>query len=115
MEEKAIGYLLGDVVKVAIEWNWDSDPAVTLDTIDFHVEYYCNDFKKVVLQKNDLIRKEETVDGNTVVSWFFYADTLLTGPGPLRVKVYARIPDADAPGGYITSLVERKLPAIVHA
>lgn len=91
--------LVGTELKMVVNFRYPSDPTITLDTIDFYVEFFCKPRQKLVLQKEDLIREEEEIDGLTVVTWYAMVDTNVVGPGQLNMRLMAYIPDDDASDG----------------
>lgn len=92
-------YLVGNVLKVQLFWEYPSDPAVSLDTIDFSVEYYTNPRSKVTVSKEGCDREEEVVDGRTVVNYYVYVDSNVTKAGDLMMRCMAYVPDLKAPNG----------------
>lgn len=92
----------GDMLKLAIGFDYPSDKSITLDDIDFFVEYFCDATKKVTLQKEDLY-----VDSTEIPSQYYaYVDTNITGRGKLKMRMNAQLPDAGAPQGIRTEYVE---------
>lgn len=91
--------LVGTELKMVVNFQYPSDSDTTLDTIDFYVEYFCKPQQKLMLQKADLIREEEEIEGLTVVTWYAMVDTSVVGPGQLKMRLMAYIPDAAASDG----------------
>lgn len=60
----------------------------TMDDYDFVVEFYCNPSKKVAVKKNDMKREDNK-------NFIACLDTSSLGPGKLKCKVIAEIPDGD--------------------
>lgn len=92
----------GTVLKMLINFEYPSNPAVTLDAIDFRVEYFTNPQRRVVLEKGDLFREEE----EGAVNYYAYVDTGVTGAGFLAMRFFGQIPDGHAPSGMRTEYVE---------
>ena len=83
------------MLKMAINFSYPADSSITLDNIDFFVEFYTNSSKKVKLQKEELVYEE--LDG--IVNCYALVDTNLTGSGRLKMRLMAYIPDTDSPDG----------------
>lgn len=96
-----IRLLRPSTAKMLIVWDYPSDPSITLDTVDFHVEYYTTNIRqKVTIKKEELIREEVTPEeGPSIVNWYAYVKTGLVSAGDLKIRLWAEIPDADAPDG----------------
>ena len=88
--------LVGTELKMVVNFLYPSDSDITLDTIDFYVEFFCKPRQRLVLQKEDLVREEEEIEGLTVVTWYAMVDTNIVGPGQLKMRLMAYIPDAAA-------------------
>lgn len=91
--------LKGTVVKMLLNWSYEGQ-SLTLDDVDFHVEYFTNANARMRVGKQFLTKDD--IDGN----WYLYVDTNAIGNGTLKVRVYASIPDADAPNGIRQDNVE---------
>lgn len=102
--------LTNTVLKMSIGFEYPTDVSVTLDTIDFFVEYFCNSSKRVTLQKDELHREEL----NGIVTFYAYVDTAITGKGNLKMRLCADIPDVDAPGGIRKEYVEVDTDVVIY-
>lgn len=97
---QTVKILKGSTPKMQVFWDYPSDPGITLDTVDFYVEYYTNIKQKVTLQKEDLVREEVAPEeGAPFVNWYAYVRTADLAPGTLMMRLHASIPDEDAPDG----------------
>lgn len=92
--------LKGTTLKMLIAWEYPSDPGITLDTVDFYVEYFTNIKQKVTLTKEQLVREEVVPEeGEPYVTWYAYVQTDNLAVGTLLMRLHASIPDGDAPDG----------------
>lgn len=94
---KKDGTIKDTLLKMSVEFRYPSDPSITLDDIDFYVEFFCSACRMVTIKKEDLTREEDFVDDVPVVNWYAFVDTSKTGPGRLKMRMHAEIPDASAP------------------
>lgn len=98
--QQTVKILKGTTLKMQVFWEYPSDPGITLDTVDFYVEYFTNIKQKVTLQKDDLVREEVTPEvGDPYVCWYAYVQTDTLSTGSLMMRLHASIPDGDAPDG----------------
>ena len=105
--------LVGTKLKMVVNFCYPTDPAITLDTINFYVEFFCSLNKKLVLQKDDLIRHEETVGEITTVTWYAMVDTTVVGSGRLKMRLMAYIPDDDSSEGVRKEYAEVETGVII--
>lgn len=97
--QQFVKILKGTTLKMLIMWDYPSDPSISLDTVDFYVEYYTSNIKqKVTLNKEDLVREEVQSEAGTVVNWYAYIQTDNLASGKLMMRLHASITDPDAPG-----------------
>lgn len=83
----------GTVVKMAVLFDYPSDPRITLDTIeDWHTDWFCSG-------KHFKVRKDEHLQDENG-DWFALVNTGVTGDGILKMRLWANIPDKDSPTGY---------------
>ena len=84
---------VGTELKMLLGFNYPSDKDLTLDNIDFDVEFYCKEGKSQKFTKRNgtnyngmggLYRDKD--------NWYAYVDTNITGPGVLKMKFTAYIP-----------------------
>lgn len=107
--------LIPSTLKMMILWDYPSNPSITLDTIDFHVEYFTSKDTKVVLQKSELLREEVTPEsGSPYVNWYAYVVTSKLSSGELLMRLCAHIPDINAPGGIRIEYTECSTNVILY-
>ena len=94
--------LQGTVLKLALNFSFPASESVTLDTIDFYTEWYCDKGRVLRLDKGALVRVLE----EDVPVWYAFIDTGVVGKGYLRMRLHASIPDDDAPNGIRTEYAE---------
>lgn len=86
---------LGTEMKINISVATVGD--LTMDDYEFFVEFYCSAKRVVTLKKEEGIR----MDSNNYV---FCVDSNETGPGLLKCKLTAYIPDGDFDDGFRTEV-----------
>ena len=110
-----IKILKGTTLKMQIFWDYPSDPAISLDTVDFYVEYYTNLKQKVTLRKSDLVREEVVPEtGDPFVNWYAYVQTTDLPTGNLMMRLHASIPDGDAPDGIKVEYTECSTNVVLY-
>lgn len=87
---------LGTELKLNININPIGD--ITMDDYEFIVEAYCFPKKVLTIHKEEAIRVDEN-------NYIIRVDTLRVGPGNLKCKVTAYIPDGDFDDGLRTEVV----------
>lgn len=88
----------GSVAKMAVNFRYPDDASLTLDDIDFYVEYYFIPSSRLHFPKEAVYREETTVEETTTVEWFAYVDTgAIKGSGDLIMELTAFIPDSNLP------------------
>lgn len=103
--------IVGDVMKLAIGFDFPSDESLTLEDIDFFVEFFCDSSrKKVTLQKDELYVDYE----DAPPTYYAYVDTAITGRGKLKMRMNAQLPDIGAPSGLRTEYVETNTDITIY-
>lgn len=90
---------IGSWIKMAINFGYRGTE-LTLDDITSVTFTYFSPVSKlggVSFTKDELIRRETTVNGSSTVEWFAIVDTSLIGQGLMKLRVEAMIPDGDVP------------------
>lgn len=88
---------VGTELKMHIGFSYPADTSVTLDSMhDFIAEFYCEEDTVQTFHKSDLIY--ETGE------YYAPVDTTITGPGELKMKFTAYIPDSKFDDGYRTEI-----------
>lgn len=89
---------VGTELKMLLGFNYPANPnGVTLDNINFDVEFYCKEGKSQKFVKRGTINSGEFSSGvgglqRDTDNWYAYVDTNITGPGVLKMKFTAYIP-----------------------
>ena len=89
---------VGTELKMLLGFNYPADSkTVTLDNIDFDVEFYCKEGKSQKFVKRGVRQGGEFSNGIGGLqrdrdNWYAYVDTNITGPGMLKMKLTAYIP-----------------------
>lgn len=91
---------VGTELKMLLGFNYPADSkTVTLDNIDFDVEFYCKEGKSQKFVKRGVRRDGDSTFANGMGglqrdsdNWYAYVDTNITGPGLLKMKFTAYIP-----------------------
>lgn len=99
-----IRILKGTTIKAKIEWSYPSSQSVTLDTINFDVEFKAQG--KVKMKKDQLYHDED--------GWFAYIDSASLGTGIVYIRLRAEIPDANAPHGYKVDISEAETDLYIY-
>lgn len=95
--------LKGTVLKMAVDFTYSGDANLTLDDINFYTEWYTQS-RKATVTKEEHVREEDPLTGD--VTYYAYVDTSITGAGVLKGRLWADIPDLDAPGAVRPEYVE---------
>ena len=88
---------VGTELKMLLGFNYPANKEVTLDLIDFDVEFYCKEGKSQKFVKRGERKSGEFTSGigglqRDTNDWYAYVDTNITGPGALKMKFTAYIP-----------------------
>ena len=89
---------VGTELKMLLGFNYPANKdEVTLDKIDFDVEFFCKEGKSQKFSKRGVIKSGEYTSGagglqRDTDTWYAYVDTNITGPGVLKMKFTAYIP-----------------------
>ena len=89
---------VGTELKMLLGFNYPADSkTVTLDNIDFDVEFYCKEGKSQKFVKRGVRKVGDFANGTGGLqrdsdNWYAYVDTNITGPGLLKMKFTAYIP-----------------------
>lgn len=102
--------LKGTTIKMQILWDYPADPAVSLDSVDFYVEYFTSPRHKITLQSSELVREE----GESDVRWYAYVQSSLLSAGRLMMRLHASIPDIDAPEGVKVEYTECTTNVVIY-
>lgn len=82
---------------MAVNFTYPSDTTITLDDIDFYVEFYCTPNKVQKIPKSALIREVTEADGVETIQYYALVNTSVIGVGIVKMRMWAWIPDIDAP------------------
>ena len=93
---------VGTELKMLLGFNYPANKDLTLDNIDFDVEFYCKEGKSQKFFKRD--NKQDGYGGlqRDRDNWYAYVDTSITGPGVLKMKFTAYIPAGAMVGNNMT-------------
>ena len=88
---------VGTELKMLLGFNYPADKDLTLDNIDFDVEFYCKEGKSQKFVKREVRQGGNFSNGIGGLqrdrdNWYAYVDTNITGPGMLKMKLTAYIP-----------------------
>lgn len=88
---------VGTELKMHIGFSYPADPSVTLDSIDFKTFFYTDDESK-----GQEFLKSQHINENG--EYYAPVDTTVTGPGSLKMKLTAYIPDTSFDDGKRTEV-----------
>ena len=84
-----IKIIRGNTIKVKIVWSYPSEPTLSLDDINFSVEFMAQG--RIRIKKESLSHDED--------DWYAYVDSSELGNGNVILRLRAEIPDTEAPEG----------------
>lgn len=83
---------VGTELKMLLGFNYPADENLTLDNINFDVEFYCKEGKSQKFIKRGTVYNGLGGLQRDRDNWYAYVDTNITGPGILKMKFTAYIP-----------------------
>ena len=92
----------GTILKVELHFSNPCYPQLTLDDIDYKVQFYCD--RKVPFEVSKQSVVVEKI--GEVKHWYAYVDTNITNVGKLSIKLIANLPDLQYVSGKRTEIIE---------
>ena len=102
----------GSQLKLLIGFEYTGQ-GLTLDDIDYFVEFYCWPQNRQKILKSECTREVVQTQSGDVVNYYAIVNTNVTGAGHLKMVMTATIPDIAAPSGYRTEVSEPYVTNII--